>query len=69
VCVCVGKMYGVLGKRSGRVLQEELIEGSSVFNIQASLPVAESFGFAEEMRKKTSGLAYPQLRFTHWEVL
>lgn len=62
-------MYGVLGKRSGRVLQEELIEGSSVFNIQASLPVAESFGFAEEMRKKTSGLAYPQLRFTHWEVL
>ena len=29
----------------------------------------ENFGFAEELRKKASGLASPQLVFSHWEVL
>ena len=64
----LGKVYGVLGRRNGRVLSEDMIEGSSLFNIQALLPVAESFGFAEEIRKRTSGLANPQLIFSHWEV-
>ena len=63
-----GKMYGVLSKRHGRVLHEDLKEGTSLFDIQAVLPVAESFGFCEEIRKKTSGLASPQLQFSHWEV-
>ncbi len=61
-------MYAVLGKRNGRVLSEDLKEGSSVFNVEAVLPVVESFGFAEEIRKRTSGLASPQLKFSHWEV-
>ncbi len=61
-------MYGVLSKRSGRILSEDMKEGSSVFNIEAVLPVIESFGFADEIRKKTSGLASPQLKFSHWEV-
>ena len=43
-------------------------EGSQIFNIIATLPVVESFGFAEDIRKKTSGLASPQLVFSHWEV-
>lgn len=64
----LGRLYGVLGRRNGRVLSEEMKEGSAVFNISAVLPVAESFGFAEEVRKKTSGLASPQLVFSHWEV-
>ena len=63
-----GKMYAVLGKRNGRVVGEDMREGSSVFNIEAVLPVVESFGFAEEIRKRTSGLASPQLKFSHWEV-
>ena len=63
-----GKMYAVLGKRNGRILSEDMREGSSVFNIEAVLPVVESFGFAEEIRKRTSGLASPQLKFSHWEV-
>lgn len=63
-----GRVYGVLGKREGRVLHEEMKEGTDVFLIKAVLPVAESFGFAEEIRKRTSGLASPQLVFSHWEV-
>ena len=61
-------MYAVLGKRNGRIVSEDMREGSSVFNIEAVLPVVESFGFAEEIRKRTSGLASPQLKFSHWEV-
>ena len=61
-------MYGVLSKRDGRILEEDMKEGSSTFLIDAVLPVVESFGFAEEIRKRTSGLAIPQLRFSHWEV-
>ena len=39
-----------------------------MFLIEAVIPVVESFGFAEDIRKKTSGLASPQLVFSHWEV-
>lgn len=63
-----GKVYAVLGRREGRVLSEDLRDGTSSFNIVATLPVADSFGFAEEIRKRTSGLASPQLVFSHWEV-
>ena len=64
----LGKVYAVLGKREGRVLNEDMKEGTDIFNITSALPVAESFGFCEEIRKKTSGLASPQLVFSHWEV-
>uniref|UniRef100_A0A8B9JX07 Elongation factor-like 1 n=1 Tax=Astyanax mexicanus TaxID=7994 RepID=A0A8B9JX07_ASTMX len=65
----LGRVYGVLSKREGRVLNEEMKEGTDMFIIRAVLPVAESFGFADEMRKRTSGLASPQLVFSHWEVI
>lgn len=64
----LGRVYAVLSKREGRVLQEEMKEGTDMFIIKAVLPVAESFGFADEIRKRTSGLASPQLVFSHWEV-
>ncbi|XP_077907226.1 elongation factor-like GTPase 1 isoform X5 [Ictidomys tridecemlineatus] len=64
-----GRVYAVLSKREGRVLQEEMKEGTDMFIIKAVLPVAESFGFADEIRKRTSGLASPQLVFSHWEVI
>lgn len=64
----LGKLYAVLAKREGKVISEDMKEGSDVFIIKAQMPVAESFGFAEEIRKRTSGLASPQLVFSHWEV-
>ncbi|XP_076444086.1 elongation factor-like GTPase 1 isoform X2 [Babylonia areolata] len=65
----LGKLYAVIGKRNGRVISEELREGTQMFSIVTEFPVVESFGLAEEMRKRTSGLASPQLRFSHFEVL
>lgn len=64
----LGRVYAVLGRRNGRVIHEEMREGTVVFIVKAVVPVAESIGFAKEVRKKTSGLASPQLVFSHWEV-
>ncbi|KAK1962730.1 elongation factor Tu GTP binding domain-containing protein [Colletotrichum sublineola] len=65
----LGRVYDVLTRRRGRVLSEAMKEGTPFFTIQSVLPVAESFGFADEMRKRTSGAAQPQLIFAGYEVL
>lgn len=61
-------MYAVIGRRHGKVLSADLTQGSGTFLVRAVIPVIESFNFAQEIRKQTSGLAYPQLMFSHWEV-
>ncbi|KAI0319365.1 P-loop containing nucleoside triphosphate hydrolase protein [Amylostereum chailletii] len=43
----LGKVYGVVAKRRGRVVAEEMKEGTSFFTVRALLPVVESFGFAD----------------------
>ncbi|KAK5997577.1 Ribosome assembly protein 1 [Cladobotryum mycophilum] len=65
----LGRVYDVLTRRRGRVVAETMNEGTPFFTIQATLPVAESFGFADEMRKRTSGAAQPQLIFAGYEIL
>jgi ribosome assembly protein 1 len=65
----LGRVYSVLTRRRGSILSEALLEGTPYFTISATLPVAESFGFSEEIRKRTSGLAQPMLRFTGFEML
>ncbi|THG17358.1 hypothetical protein TEA_018337 [Camellia sinensis var. sinensis] len=51
----LGPMYAVLVRRRARVLKEEMQEGSPLFTVHAYVPVAESFGFADELRRWTSG--------------
>jgi ribosome assembly protein 1 len=72
----LGRVYAVLTRRGGKILSEVLSStssasttGSQTFTISALLPVAESFGFAEEIRKRSSGSASPQLRFAGFEML
>ncbi|OCF36934.1 ribosome assembly protein 1 [Kwoniella heveanensis BCC8398] len=65
----LGKVYGVVARRRGRIVSEEMKEGTSFFTIRAMLPIVESFGFADEIRKRTSGAASPQLIFSGFETL
>ncbi|OZJ03843.1 hypothetical protein BZG36_04304 [Bifiguratus adelaidae] len=65
----LGRVYGVISKRRGRIIAEDLKEGTPFWQIQAVLPVVESFGFADEIRKRTSGAASPQLLFSGFEML
>jgi len=43
----LGKVYGVVAKRRGRIILEEMKEGTTLFDVCALLPVIESFGFAD----------------------
>ncbi|KAF2825923.1 P-loop containing nucleoside triphosphate hydrolase protein [Ophiobolus disseminans] len=72
----LGRVYAVLTRRRGTILSETLSStssasttGNQTFTITALLPVAESFGFSDEIRKRSSGSASPQLRFTGFEML
>ncbi len=65
----LGRVYDVLGRRRGRVLSDMLKEGTPFYTILSVLPVAESFGFSDEIRKRTSGSASPQLVFQGYEIL
>lgn len=64
----LGKVHAVLSRRRGRVTSEEMRDGTAYFTVGATLPVVESFGFADEVRKRTSGLASPQLVFKGFEM-
>ena len=63
----VGGIYGCLAQRRGIVQGEEPISGTPLVMIKAFLPVAESFGFTQALRAATSGRAFPQCVFDHWE--
>ncbi|RAO69674.1 uncharacterized protein BHQ10_005686 [Talaromyces amestolkiae] len=65
----LGRVYGVITRRRGRILSETMKEGTPFFTILSLLPVAESFGFSDEIRKRTSGAASPQLIFAGFEAL
>lgn len=65
----LGPMYAVLARRRARVLKEEMQEGSSLFTVHAYVPVSESFGFPDELRRWTSGASSALLVLSHWEAL
>lgn len=64
----LGKVYTVVTRRKGKIVSEEMKEGTPFFTISATIPVVEAFGFAEEIRKRTSGAAQPQLIFAGYEI-
>merc|ERR1711924_66975 len=63
----VGGIYQTLTQRRGIVVSEEPIPGTPLVNMKAHLPVGESFGFTQALRAATSGRAFPQCVFDHWE--
>ena len=65
----LGRVHDTISTRRGRTISEDQEEGTPFWTIKALLPVAESFGFADEIRKRTSGAASPQLVFCGFEVL
>jgi len=64
----VGGIYSVLNKKRGHVFEESQVPGTPMFMVKAYLPVNESFGFTAELRAATSGQAFPQCVFDHWQV-
>jgi len=65
----VGGIYQTLTQRRGIVISEEPVPGTPLVNMKSYLPVGESFGFTEALRSATSGRAFPQCVFDHWEEM
>jgi elongation factor 2 len=65
----IGGIYGVLNRRRGQVILEEDRACGPLKNVKAHLPVMESFGFTADLRSNTSGQAFPQCVFDHWQVM
>merc|ERR1712096_518584 len=66
---CMGGIYNCLSQRRGMVISEEAVFGTPLVTCKAFLPVAESFGFTAHLRSLTSGQAFPQCVFDHWELV
>ncbi|GJY48983.1 elongation factor 2-like protein [Tanacetum coccineum] len=65
----LGGIYSVLNQRRGHVLEEMQRPDTPLYNIKAYLPAVESFGFSGALRASTSGQAFPQCVFDHWDMM
>ncbi|OHT11983.1 Elongation factor Tu GTP binding domain containing protein [Tritrichomonas foetus] len=65
----IGKTYEVLQAHRCKIVEEKQKEGINSTFISCFLPVIESFGFPNDLGSKTSGKAYPQLVFSHFELV
>ena len=56
-------------QRRGVVNEELPVSGTPLVNMKCYLPVGESLGFTQALRAATSGRAFPQCVFDHWDQL
>ena len=62
-------VYQCFSQRRGVVFSEESVQGTPLLEVKAYLPVSESFGFTAHLRSLTSGQAFPQCTFSHWDLI
>jgi len=60
-------IYQCFNQRRGVIFLEEGVMGTPLMIVKGYLPVSESFGFTAHLRSLTSGQAFPQCSFDHWE--
>ncbi|MBX5320560.1 MAG: elongation factor EF-2 [Candidatus Bathyarchaeota archaeon] len=61
----VGECSSIITRKRGRILSSEM--KGALTRIAGYIPVAETFGLSAEMRSATSGHAFWQCTFDHWE--
>jgi elongation factor 2 len=61
----VGDVSSLITRKRGRIISSE--QKGPLTMITGYLPVAETFGLSAEMRSATSGHAFWQTAFDHWE--
>jgi elongation factor 2 len=60
----VSNIIAIVKKRRGRIL--DMTNDEDMMIAKAELPVAESFGIAEELRSSTEGRAFWATQFSRW---
>ncbi|PVX25184.1 MAG: elongation factor EF-2 [Candidatus Bathyarchaeum sp.] len=61
----VGDVTGLITRKRGRIVSSE--QKGPITNVTGYLPVSETFGLSADMRGSTSGHAFWQTQFDHWE--
>jgi len=61
----VGEVTSLITRKRGRIVSSEA--RGALTGINGYIPVAETFGLSAEMRSATSGHAFWQCTFDHWE--
>ena len=51
------------------ITDEQNVEGTLLWNMKGTFPVAESFGFDAFVKQETSGKALCSCKFSHWEMI
>mgnify|MGYP001020615452 CR=1 FL=1 len=80
----VSGVYQTISMKRGTIVEEEPVVGSPLTKIKAYIPATESFrknshgfpsyltiylDFATALRANTSGQAFPQFKFSHWNLI
>lgn len=65
----LGSVFSVISSRKGKIVDQISSMTSPLQTIKAYIPVAQSFDLSEDLREKTSGNAFPNMVFDHWEEL
>ncbi|NWF86216.1 elongation factor EF-2 [Candidatus Bathyarchaeota archaeon] len=60
----VSNVIAIVQKRRGKIL--DMVNEEDMIVIKAEMPVAESFGLAEELRSSTQGRAFWATQFSRW---
>ena len=63
----VGPVYKVIAKRRGKILDSIPKEGTPIIIVVGEIPDSESLGINTELKSESSGFAFSQLIFSHWE--
>jgi len=61
----VGEVSGLITRKRGRILSSG--QRGAVLAVDGYVPVAETFGLAADLRSATSGHAFWQSQFDHWD--
>jgi len=62
-------VFSTLNAKRGEI--DEICDrpGTPLAVMRAFLPVMESFGFTQLLRQNTGGKAFPQMKFSHWNIM
>jgi len=61
----VGEVTGLITRKRGRIVSSD--QKGPITNVKGFMPVSETFGLSADMRSATSGHAFWQTQFDHWE--
>lgn len=65
----VGIIYSAISHKRGRIESQEQIIGTPLLIVKGFIPVLEAFSIDGFLKSKTSGQAFTQLAFSHWEQI